>query len=82
MFGNFVPVRADVANIRSFSVHADHAELLAWLGAATRPPDTTLVVHGESTGSEQLRAAIESDLGWPAMVPAHLRPCPPGLIAR
>ena len=78
MFGSFVPVRADVANIRSFSVHADHAELLAWLGAATRPPDTTLVVHGESTGSEELRSAIESDLGWPATVPALLDRVPLG----
>ncbi len=76
MFGNFVPVRAEVTNIRSFSVHADHGELLAWLGAATRPPDQTLIVHGEPTGSDQLRDAIDADLGWPAMVPDHLQTVP------
>ncbi len=76
MFGSFVPVRADIANIRSFSVHADHGELLDWVGAATRPPDQTLVVHGEPKGSEKLRDAIDADLGWPAVVPAHLQTVP------
>ena len=68
IFGRYVPVRAEVANITSFSVHADHDELLAWLGSADRAPDTTFLVHGESEGANALRDAIESDLDWPAVV--------------
>ncbi|MDH3705206.1 MAG: MBL fold metallo-hydrolase [Acidimicrobiia bacterium] len=72
MFGTYVPVRAEVANIRSFSVHADHGELVDWLAAATQPPDITYVVHGESTAAGAVRDDIAHRLGWPAVVPAHL----------
>ncbi len=72
MFGAYVRVRAEVANIRSFSVHADHSELMAWLSSATTPPDTTYLVHGEPSGTEKLRQAIETDLDWAAVVPTHL----------
>lgn len=68
MFGSYVRVRAEIADIGSFSVHADHDELLAWLGSATRPPDTTYLVHGEPDGAETLRADIEAHLDWPAVV--------------
>lgn len=72
MFGRYVRVRAEVANIRSFSVHADHRELMGWLGAATRPPTTTFLVHGEASGSQALHDAIEAELDWSAVVATHL----------
>jgi metallo-beta-lactamase family protein len=68
MFGSYVRVRAEIADIGSFSVHADHDELLAWLGSATRQPDMTYLVHGEPGGAETLRADIEARLDWPAVV--------------
>lgn len=68
MFGRYVPVRAEVATIGSFSVHADHDELLGWLGSADREPDTTFLVHGEGDGQVTLHDAIEDDLGWTAAV--------------
>src|SRR5579872_168101 len=45
LFGEEVPVRAQVYTINGFSAHADQAELLRW-HAAIRPP-TTILVHGE-----------------------------------
>lgn len=69
MFGSYVKVRAEVANIRSFSVHADHDELVSWLGSAERAPDTTYLVHGEPAGSETLRESIDAELDWTAVVP-------------
>ncbi len=68
MFGRYLQVRAKIANIGSFSVHADHDELLQWLGSADRPPETTFLVHGESDGAQALRQAIEDELDWPAVV--------------
>lgn len=68
MFGSYVRVRAEIATIGSFSVHADHEELLAWLGSATRPPDTTYLVHGEPEGAEHLRSDIARRLDWPVVV--------------
>ncbi len=72
MLGRYVRVRAEIANLRSFSVHADHRELMAWLGAATHPPDTIFLVHGEPAAAETLHHDIEAELDWPAVVPTHL----------
>ncbi|NNE72217.1 MAG: MBL fold metallo-hydrolase, partial [Acidimicrobiales bacterium] len=72
MLGSYVRVRAEIANLRSFSVHADHDELLGWLSAAEGTPDAVYLVHGEPNGSDALRDAIEAELDWPAIVPSHL----------
>ncbi len=71
MLGRYVPVRAQIVDIDGFSVHADREEILAWLGRAPRPPDVTLVVHGEEKSSESLRDEIVDRLGWNAAVPRH-----------
>ncbi len=68
MFGRYLPVRAEVVNIGTFSVHADHGELVSWLRSADRPPETTFLVHGEADGAAELQQAIESELDWPAVV--------------
>ncbi|HUW02581.1 MAG TPA: MBL fold metallo-hydrolase [Acidimicrobiales bacterium] len=72
MFGAEVPVRAEVLSLESFSVHADHRELIDWVGSATRKPEIVYVVHGEPAAAEALRDGIASDLGWPVHVAHHL----------
>jgi metallo-beta-lactamase family protein len=72
MFGGEVPVRAEVVELQSFSVHADHSELIDWLGSATQRPAATYLVHGEANGTEALREGIVADLGWTVSVPTHL----------
>jgi metallo-beta-lactamase family protein len=72
MFGSYVRVRADVVDIPSFSVHADHGELVSWLGSATRQPDTAYLVHGEPDALSALHDAIEDRLDWEAVVARHL----------
>jgi metallo-beta-lactamase family protein len=62
LLGRYVPVRAEVLSLGSFSVHADHDELIEWLGEADPPPDTTFLVHGEPDAADELRAAIEAQL--------------------
>lgn len=71
MFGRYVPVRAEVLQLRCFSVHADEAELLEWLSTAPGAPDVVHVVHGEPAASDAMRDAIAHQLGWPAVVPRH-----------
>ncbi len=72
MFGGDVSVRAEVVDLQSFSVHADHSELIDWLGSATEEPAATYLVHGEAEGAEALRAGIATELGWTVSVPTHL----------
>ncbi|MFD7557396.1 MBL fold metallo-hydrolase RNA specificity domain-containing protein [Streptomyces sp. NPDC059835] len=68
MFGEYVPVRAEVADVPHFSAHADADQIIDWLRAAPAP-HTTYLVHGEETASETLRDRIDHELGWTAVVP-------------
>ena len=73
IFGQYVPVRAEVVHLGSLSAHADRDGLLAWLGAMPKPPRRVFVTHGEPVAADALRLAIEERLGWPASVPEHAR---------
>jgi len=73
IFGDYVPVRAEVVSLDMFSAHADADELMRWLGEFGGAPKTTFVTHGEPTGSDALRLRIEEELGWEAVVPEHLQ---------
>ncbi|NBM19742.1 MBL fold metallo-hydrolase RNA specificity domain-containing protein [Streptomyces sp. GC420] len=68
MFGEYVPVRAEVADVPYFSAHADSRQILDWLRGAPAP-HTTYLVHGEPEGAEALRDRIRHELGWNAVVP-------------
>lgn len=64
IFGEDIPVRAQVAAIEQFSDHADTPELLEWLRTFKRAPAVTYLVHGEPAASSQLRLAMTSALRW------------------
>lgn len=67
--GRYVPVRAEIVQDSTFSVHADSDEMLAWISRAPTPPRTVYVVHGEPGASNELAKRIRSDLGVCAVVP-------------
>ena len=69
--GEEVPVRAEVAQLKSASSHADANELIAWLRRFQRAPRSVFITHGEPTASEALRQRVQTDLGWSASVPTH-----------
>lgn len=69
--GRDVPVNAEVVQLESASAHADAEQLLRWLRSIPHPPDQVYVVHGDMQASDALRARIEHELGWRAMVPEH-----------
>jgi len=71
IFGDYVPVRAEVVSLDMFSAHADREELLRWLGGFERAPKETFVVHGEPSASDALRQSIDERLGWSVRVPEH-----------
>ncbi|MGW2717755.1 MBL fold metallo-hydrolase RNA specificity domain-containing protein [Streptomyces sp. NPDC001492] len=68
MFGEYVPVRAQVADVPHFSAHADAAQIIDWLHGAPAP-HTTYLVHGEPDAANALRDRIDRTLGWSAVVP-------------
>jgi metallo-beta-lactamase family protein len=73
MFGEYVPVRAEVAMIDNLSAHADCAEILEWLGRFGQPPRRTFITHGEPAAADALRLRIGETLHWDCTVPDHLQ---------
>jgi metallo-beta-lactamase family protein len=75
IFGEPVPVRAEIITLGGFSAHADQRALLDWLRAFGSPPSRTWIVHGEPQAAAALQARIGSDLGWPAVAVAARGQC-------
>src|SRR5208283_2185156 len=76
MFGEVVPVRAQVAALEQFSDHADTPELLEWLHTFEATPKQTYLVHGEPAAASDLRAAMEKNLTWNVQVAAYKQKVP------
>jgi metallo-beta-lactamase family protein len=76
MFGEDVPIRAEIVNIDTMSAHADADGILRWLGGVSRPPERVYVVHGEPEAADTLRARINHELKWNARVPDYLERVP------
>lgn len=68
MFGQWIPIRAEIANLPELSAHADAGEIIRWLRGFEKPPRRTFIVHGEPDASDALRVRIERELGWDAAV--------------
>ena len=73
MFGDDVPIKAEVVNLDTLSAHADGNELLAWARRSPKPPREVFVNHGEPAAADTLRARFKRELGWNARVPDHLQ---------
>lgn len=73
MFGHWIPVRAEIANLSMLSAHADAREIMRWLGGFQAAPVHTFIVHGEAAASEALRERIKRDLGWECSVAEPMR---------
>jgi len=72
IFGQFIPIRAQIAALEQFSDHADTPELLKWLRTFTNQPGVTYLVHGEPSASSQLRDTMKKELGWNVEVAQYL----------
>jgi metallo-beta-lactamase family protein len=69
--GQYIPVRAEIANLSMLSAHADADEILRWLRGFEQAPRLTFITHGEPTASDVLRRRIEEELGWACKIPEH-----------
>ena len=84
--GQWIDIRAEVADLTMLSAHADSNELIRWLGGLGSPPAGTFVVHGEPSSSAALQQRVERELRWRCSVshmnaPTELEPLPARLTA-
>ena len=71
LFGEYVSIRAEVAQIEGLSAHADQTGLLNWLKGLGQAPKQVFVTHGEPHAADTLRLRIKEQLGWSARVPDY-----------
>jgi len=64
LFGQEVPVRADIYTIGGLSAHADRDGLLGWLRGFTAPPRHSFVVHGEAAAAAAFADTVRERLDW------------------
>lgn len=68
--GEWIDIRAEIADLTVLSAHADSDEIVRWLGGFKSAPRKTFVVHGEPKASAALRDRLEADLRWTCEIPA------------
>lgn len=72
IFGQDIPIRAQVVNLDNLSAHADEDELISWMRRLQPGPLMTYVTHGEPASADALRSRIKRELGWNVRVPDQL----------
>jgi len=68
IYGEMVPIRAEISVFEQFSDHADTPELLEWLHTFSGKPASTYLVHGDVDAASQLRERMSRELGWNVQV--------------
>ena len=69
IYGEWIPINAQVANLAMLSAHADADELIRWASGFTSAPRKVFVVHGEPQPADTLRTRLGREFGWDAVVP-------------
>ncbi len=72
LFGQVVPVLAEIVEIGQFSAHAGKSELLRWLTGLQVPPKQVYLTHGEPEAAQSLQQAITEKFRWKAAVARYL----------
>lgn len=70
IFGDEVPVHAQVRKLNSLSAHADRDELIRWMSSIDPAPKTTFLVHGDFDVQQSFKRTIVERLGWDVEIPA------------
>ena len=67
IFGDVLPVRANIVHLSGFSAHADQNDLKRWFGTCPSKPHL-YAVHGEVESATAVATLATSAFGWPAEV--------------
>jgi metallo-beta-lactamase family protein len=72
LFGQDVPVNAEIVELGQLSAHAGKSELLRWLAALPAPPKQTYLTHGEPSAAQSLQSSIQEKFNWKVSVARYL----------
>ncbi len=72
LYGQVVPVKAEIIEMGQFSAHAGKSELLRWLGSLQAQPEQVYLTHGEPEAAQSLQKAVVEKFHWKASVARYL----------
>jgi metallo-beta-lactamase family protein len=72
LFGQDVPVNAEIIQMSQLSAHAGRSELLRWMGGLPVPPKQSYLTHGEPVAAQSLQKAIVDKFSWKVSVARYL----------
>ena len=72
MFGEDVPIRAEVATLSDLSAHSDASEIVTLLQGFKSAPRKTFITHGEPAAADAMCQCIERALHWSCHMPYYL----------
>ncbi|HLW43266.1 MAG TPA: MBL fold metallo-hydrolase, partial [Candidatus Acidoferrales bacterium] len=72
IYGDEIPVRAEITEVSQFSAHGDRGELIRWLSGFTAPPKQLYLVHGDPPAAQAFRGTVQQQLHWPVTIPAYM----------
>jgi len=72
LFGQVVPVRAEIVEMGQFSAHAGKSELLRWMTGLQVPPKQVYLTHGEPQAAQSLQQTVTTNFRWKTSVARYL----------
>jgi len=72
LYGQMVPVLAEIVEMGQLSAHAGKSELMRWLTGLQVPPQQVYLTHGEPAAAQSLQQAITEKFRWKAAVARYL----------
>jgi metallo-beta-lactamase family protein len=73
VFGQKIPIKAEVKVLSNMSAHADYQEILDWLSHFNHHPRKVYITHGEPEAANSLKEKIEERFKWQCVVPEYLQ---------
>ena len=72
LYGQVVPVMAEIVEMGQLSAHAGKSELMRWMTGLQVPPKQVYLTHGEPAAAQSLQQAITEKFRWKAAVARYL----------
>jgi metallo-beta-lactamase family protein len=72
IFGEEVPIRAQIEQISGLSAHGDRDEMLRWCRSCSGTPRQVYIVHGEPESAASFQTTLQQEFGWNARPAKYL----------
>lgn len=73
IFGETIPINAEIQILSNMSAHADYDEILEWLANFNHHPRKVFITHGEPDAALSLKEKIQERYNWNCVIPDYLQ---------